>query len=516
MADLKQGMEYEISVKDATTPGVESATKKVKDAAKKAADTTAESTDKIVKSVGQLPGVLGKVQNALGGIGGKAMAVIGAFKAGWDIGTWLTEKVIEPLLGVKDPIEELKRQNREMRREWELAFKAYETSLKEWGEHWSNEARKIENARQCVEDLTQAYLKMHAARERIVSAQDDADVIAMQRDKFSAMAGASTPEEAAALGKYHDILIAEAKAKQEMAKFDREAEASRKRLLSTEKQLDAAVDRRIDLFSQLDELNRKIQYAESDKAVEDLGLEGAVKMEEQLKETRSSLEKEIDAAERAEEQLRDELAAAKEASGAEGQERANIAERARLEIDEKKKAYDDYVAQVEADDARLAAEEWNRRQEEMRLEAEMELESRKKVEQQLAAQRMAGLRKEIQERAAAEAAAQQRLAAAKQAVDRAWGWYRDRDSLAAQLQEEKADAAARQQYERDFDRLRRQRPDWENAKNLSLDQEAVRRVALARREETAAARDAAETAANTRRAADALEVIEAAFQEGGE
>ena len=357
MADLKQGMEYEISVKDATTPGVESATKKVKDAAKKAADTTAESTDKIVKSVGQLPGVLGKVQNALGGIGGKAMAVIGAFKAGWDIGTWLNEKVIEPLLGVKDPIEELKRQNREMRREWELAFKAYETSLKEWGEHWSNEARRIENARQCVEDLTQAYLKMHAARERIVSAQDDADVIAMQRDKFSAMAGASTPEEAAALGKYHDILIAEAKAKQEMAKFDREAEASRKRLLSTEKQLDAAVDRRIDLFSQLDELNRKIQYAESDKAVEDLGLEGAVKMEEQLKETRSSLEKEIDAAERAEEQLRDELAAAKEASGAEGQERANIAERARLEIDEKKKAYDDYVAQVEADDGAGVAEE---------------------------------------------------------------------------------------------------------------------------------------------------------------
>lgn len=124
--------------------------------------------------------------------------------------------------------------------------------------------------------------------------------------------------------------------------------------------------------------------------------------------------------------------------------------------------------------------------------------------------------RDLQEATAAEAAAQQRLAAARQAVDRAWGWYRDKDSLRAQIEEEKADAAARAQYEKDFDKLRRQRPDWEKAKNLSLDQEAVRRVALARREEADASRAVAETAENTRRAADALETIEMAFQEGGE
>lgn len=121
----------------------------------------------------------------------------------------------------------------------------------------------------------------------------------------------------------------------------------------------------------------------------------------------------------------------------------------------------------------------------------------------------------LQEATEAEAAAQQRLAAARQAVDRAWGWYRDKDSLRAQLEEEKADAAAQAQYEKDFERLRFRR-DWREAKDLSLDQEAVRRVALAREEEASAQRAVAETAENTRRAAEALEVIETAFEEGGE
>ena len=70
-------------------------------------------------------------------------------------------------------------------------------------------------------------------------------------------------------------------------------------------------------------------------------------------------------------------------------------------------------------------------------------------------------------------------------MNQAWGWYRDKDSLKAQIEEEKANAAAERQFEQDFDRLRFRR-DWREATNLSLDQEAVRRVALAREEEEAA------------------------------
>ena len=118
--------------------------------------------------------------------------------------------------------------------------------------------------------------------------------------------------------------------------------------------------------------------------------------------------------------------------------------------------------------------------------------------------------------AAAEAAdADARLAAAKSAVAVAWGWYRDKDSLKAQLDEEKADAAAQVQFEKDFGRLK-SRSDWRTAKNLSLDQEAVRRVAIAREEEAAAREYAKVTAEASKRAADSLEAIEAAFNEGGE
>lgn len=114
----------------------------------------------------------------------------------------------------------------------------------------------------------------------------------------------------------------------------------------------------------------------------------------------------------------------------------------------------------------------------------------------------------------AEADAMTRLAAAQERERRAWGWYRDKDSLAAQIEEEKADAAAQKQFERDFDRLTDRRRDWRTATDLSLDDEAVRRVGLAREERDAAERAAAETAANTARAAASLEAIEKVFQEG--
>lgn len=110
--------------------------------------------------------------------------------------------------------------------------------------------------------------------------------------------------------------------------------------------------------------------------------------------------------------------------------------------------------------------------------------------------------------------AQARLAAAQSAVQRAWGWYRNKDSMKAQLDEEKANAEAERQYEKDFAKLSWRR-DWRTAKNLSVDQEATRRVALAKEEEAAAKKAVAETAANTKRAADAVEEIAKTMEEAG-
>ena len=163
--------------------------------------------------------------------------------------------------------------------------------------------------------------------------------------------------------------------------------------------------------------------------------------------------------------------------------------------------------------ARKLAEEQAKKDAELREKEEAE---RMKLERKIHAERIRLQTAEVQAYEKEQTDAEKRLADAQAKVQQAWGWYRDKDSLAAQIAEEKADAEARKQYERDFDRLRDRRRDWRTATNLSLDDEAVRRVALAKEEEAAAQLAVKETAENTRRAAEALEAIEAAFDEGGE
>ena len=124
------------------------------------------------------------------------------------------------------------------------------------------------------------------------------------------------------------------------------------------------------------------------------------------------------------------------------------------------------------------------------------------------------LERQVADLRADETEADARLAAAKAQTARAWGWYRDKGSMKAQLEEEKADAEARTQYEKDFEHLRSRR-DWRTAKNLSVDDEAVRRVALAKEEESAAREYARQTAEAAQRGADALERL-LAQAEGGE
>lgn len=514
MAELKKGVQIEITAKDSTSQGLDSAANKVKDTANKTKNDVKDAVEDIAKSAGKLPGVLGKVQNALGAIGGTAMAVIGAFKIGWDIGTWLNDKVITPLFGIKDPLEEIDKLNRELQRQADEAAAKWQEALGKWAEGWSKAVDGAERAKQAVEDATQAYLRMQDAKERVASAGSDARMLGMERERFEAMAGASTPEEAAALGMYHDVLIAAQKAKQELAKFDRDAEVSAKKQADAEAALRESLNTRVNLKRQLKELDEKIGRYDSQWAADKYGFENANKMVAELRKERSAIETQIADATRDIDRRRGDIFAMRESRSAEAQERENIKERTKLEVDEKKKAYDDYVEHVEQEEARLAAEEWQRQQDAARRAAEEEYRARQKVERELAAQRLADIRREVQESTMAEGDAQRRLMAAQSQVARAWGWYRDKDSLRAQLEEEKADAEAQTQFEKEFDKLKFRR-DWREAKNLSLDEEAVRRVALAKEEEDAAQKAALDTAENTRRSADYLQTIESAFREGG-
>jgi len=152
----------------------------------------------------------------------------------------------------------------------------------------------------------------------------------------------------------------------------------------------------------------------------------------------------------------------------------------------------------------LEKEEAARQRLEEKLSAERERLAQKEADAQF---RRAIKDAQAEAKAAAEAqsAAQSRLAMAQSKVKEAWGWYRDKDSLQRQIDEEKANAAAEKQFDKEFAKLQRQRPDWMNAKNLSLDQEAVRRVAVAREEEKMAQKSLDKIAENTAAANELLE-----------
>ena len=173
----------------------------------------------------------------------------------------------------------------------------------------------------------------------------------------------------------------------------------------------------------------------------------------------------------------------------------------------------DHKAQVEKDKA--AAE---KRAEEEKKAAEKAAAERARLDAQEAARRererqaeLAARIRDHQKLLAAERAEESKtrssVSAAESKLQRAWGWYRDKDSMAAQLAEEKADAQARKQYEKDFERLKSRRRDWRTAENLSVDDEAVRRVALAREEKEAAERHLAEIEKNTANLAEKLDEL---------
>lgn len=496
-------------LKDAGIKATKSQVEKLsRDVAKMNREVQSE-TERTERALGKLPGAFGKVQQAATGAFGKALAVVGAFKLGCDIGNWIFDKVITPLFKIKDPIEELKKENREIEQQWKAASDRFQESMAKWAAGWDKVVGAADKTRQKIEDVAAAYLKMQAARERSEAAAGDARNLAMERDKFDAMAGAFTPEEAAALGKYHDVLIAEEKSKQQLAKFDRDAEASAKRQAAAAEGMRAATEKLTALRREMAELDAKIANMDSNEATRKFGFNNTAELEKRLNDRKDALQAKIDAADRDVERRRSDVAAIKAGRESEAQERENLAARARLEVDERKKAYDDYVAHVEAEEAARAQDEWNRRQEEARREAEIELRERQRVERELAAQRIDDLRRELSERQRAESAAQGRQSAAQGALSTAWGWYRNQSQMQAVIDEQKAQAAAEVQWQKDFDRLKSFRRDWRTADfgSLSAADEAVRQVAFAKEEKAAADRAVIETAENTRDLADKLDSL---------
>lgn len=167
------------------------------------------------------------------------------------------------------------------------------------------------------------------------------------------------------------------------------------------------------------------------------------------------------------------------------------------------------LAEKQAAEAKKAAEEAAKAEEKARVELERAIakERRRLWDEDFKAQQAA-----LQNAQKEQSDAQSRLAAAQSEVARTWGWYRNKESGYAALAEERADAEARIQFEKDFQKLKDRRRDWRTGK-LSDDDEIVKRVALAREEEQAAQEYARQTAEACARTAEAVEAMQTVMEE---
>jgi hypothetical protein len=197
--------------------------------------------------------------------------------------------------------------------------------------------------------------------------------------------------------------------------------------------------------------------------------------------------------------------AAGNAKKLEDQKRKKEEEKEKIKADMEKaqeqKAWDDYEKEYakwwEAEQKRLQKEEDERIKLEQKLAEEREKLALKAIQKEFDL-RVKGAQEELKESEQQQTAMQQRLAAAQAQVQKAWGWYRDKDSMKKQMEEEKNQAKAEVQFEKDLDRLARRKSDWRTAKGLSVDDEATRRLGLAKEEERNAQKALTQIEANTR------------------
>ena len=450
----------------------------------------------------KLPGVFGKVQGALGGIAGTALAVVGAFKTGWDIGNWIQSNIIVPLFKIKDPIEELKKANRELRKEAEAAATAWGKAQSAFAERLENDAKAAEAAVAKIDKLAAAYIRMQDARQAVANAEVDAEELKLQRDKFNDMTQLGNeghPEQAAQMGKYYDILIEENRAKKEIAKTDTEIAKTAAQIEAKEQSIAKIKAKERMAEERYKEASAKIAKLENGEVLGNVWGEQYDKALEAAKRNRDKAMAEWSKLTDKRKDREGELDILKVEEEAKRKERENAAAAAELEIDKRKQAYDDYIIEVERQDAEAATAAAEAQRAATEKEIAAEKVARQRMEQELVAQRIRDLQKVRDAETAQAKTAQAVQSVAESKLQQAWGWYRNKGSMAAQLDEEKAEAKAQRQFEKDFEKLKdRKGRNWRTAEHLSVDEEAVRRVAIAREEKAQAEKWAQETAENTR------------------
>lgn len=499
MADvLKQGVEYEISAKDATAPGVESAKATVAEGAKavsKSADTVATDFKAGFSPLSAITAALtGNFQALAQQLIGLASRLKGIHMSMMQFSIYAG--LVMGVVKAAEPLAEYFRKAAQQSER--IKFSNAQASLAMANKTSAEFARNLDGARKNAEALTAAFNRELDALQQLTKAQNE---FAKAQELALATSDAERQRievKYKSIGAHNDREIAAKRREAERDALDGEIGRLQEELENAKKKGSSARERYAAAIEGENKANNKAGFWEW---FWDYG-------ESQKKESANWA------------RIADEN---RKAMSSAAQEQKDLARklsdarhrRAMLDVKEETAQYSDAAEmQAELTEAWKEVDDAEKKEieeiKEQAIEAANEVkEAKLRAQAEVKDTRMRDLR----EASEAEASAQQRLAAARAAVDRAWGWYRDKDSLKAQLEEEKSEAEAQRQFEKDFEKLKDKRPDWEKAKNLSLDQEAVKRVALARREEADASRAVAETAENTRRAAASLAAIESVLEE---
>lgn len=501
---MNKVVEYIIRAKDMTANAIKSALARFKSLGTGVDGTgqTARRTIAIMQSLSAASdmagGAVGKVINGIKGVVGAAMTfgpVGAAVSAGmlainYAVNLWAESQ--------QKAIDKLNEWNARVRAATERRLGNYYKGLAEGLEAVASAA---ERAAASFERAAKARAALDAKREGMAAARGEAGLVAMRRDMAADVAEASDADKGRVAAAWR-LKIAEEEA--------RVAERAAKEREKTERNALDTAQKRLALARKAEEAaGREVEKLrdEYDRAVEVLG-----KDDPNTQKAKSLYE----AAQKLEESARnDRLDRAEELKAAQGMaevnavNRANDVAKAYAAAQEAAYAYDD----AERDYARSVEREAQERERAAQAAAAEEERERIAVERRIARERISLMRAELAERSREESAAQARLAEATARESQAWGWYRDRDSWAAQLQEERAEAEAQKQFDKDFDRLKFRHRDWRTSDRLSDEDELIRRVALAREEKAAAEEYAKATAEATQRAAEALEAIQNAMTE---
>lgn len=373
---------------------------------------------------------------------------------------------------------------------------------------------EAEKLRKAFDAAAAAAKALASARVATASAAQGVELARLKNEAESAKAGESDSGKRGIIDAQYGVKIAEKQAEMGIeaaraakAAADTEVEVARKKMATALREAD-------NLRSVEDDARAELSRKKGDKNANYESVKFAEKVVKEAAERRAAADDRATAAVRAnmvavesakaanlklEQATIDASTSIKEAQAREREVRDAYAKAKLAEAAAARKAAEVERRQAAADEARRAAEEQRAARQELARALRAEADAaRKTLRSEEEAQRML----------------EGRLEEARANLARAWGWYRDKDSMAAQMAEEKADAEAQKQFEKDFGRLKSRHRDWRTVENLSVDDEAVRRVALAREEEKAASEYVRIAAEETARAANALERIEATMAEG--